>query len=408
MTNVVIVEAVRSAVGKRRGGLSQVLAPDLFSDVLKGLINRAGVDSSIVEQVTGGCVSQVGQQSGNVTRSAWLAAGLDQRAAASTIHAQCGSAQQAFTLAYGLVAGGVAEVAVAGGVESMDQVPMTSSVVPELGPSKTPRYAEHYEITTQFEAADRIAETWGFSRDDLETFAVLSQDRAAAAVAGGRFDGQIIPVEAPTVDENGQVNGSKVISVDEGPRPTTRDGLAKLRVNLPDRPGALHTAATSSQISDGASGLLLMSEERAAQLDLTPRARIVDSLMIGNDPVMMLTGPIPATQRILERNNLTLDDIDVIEINEAFASVVLAWQHEVKADLAKVNVNGGAIALGHPLGATGGVLLTKALNGSSVSAGATPWSRCALAAAWARGRSLNASDLPLNASDLHRAGETVT
>ena len=362
MPEVVVVEAARSAVGKRRGGLSRKYAADLLGDVLAGLVERAGIDSGVVGQVTGGCVSQVGQQSGNITRTAWLGAGLDQRVGASTIHSQCGSSQQAFTLAYGLVAGGVVDVAVAAGVECMSQVPMTSSVLPELGPAKTPRYAEHYEITTQFEAAERIAAAWGLTRDDLEEFAVLSQQRAANAIAEGRFAEQIVPVEAPVADEAGEIVGSRPISVDEGPRPTTRDGLAGLRLNLPDRPGALHTAGTSSQISDGASALLLASAERADQLGLRPRARVVDSVLIGTDPVMMLTGPIPATQRILERTGVSLDDIDVIEVNEAFASVVLAWAQESKADLDRVNVNGGAIALGHPLGATGGVLLTKALN----------------------------------------------
>jgi acetyl-CoA C-acetyltransferase len=348
MTEVVIVEAARSAVGKRRGGLANCLAPDLFGDVLAGLIDRAGIDSSFVGQVTGGCVSQVGQQSGNVTRSAWLAAGLDPCVGASTIHSQCGSSQQAFTLAYGLVAGGVVDAAIAGGVESMSQVPMTASAMPELGPSKTPRYEQRYEITTQFEAADRIAEAWGLTRDDLDEFAVRSQSRAADAIATGRFTSQIVPVEG--------------VSVDEGPRATTREGLAALKVNQKDRPGALHTAGTSSQISDGASALLIMNETCCATLGLRPRARVLDSVLVGNDPVMMLTGPIPATQQILERNKLTFDDIDVVEINEAFASVVLAWAHEMKSDLSTVNVNGGAIALGHPLGATGGVLLTKCLN----------------------------------------------
>src|SRR5215207_519861 len=348
MPQVVIVEAARSAVGKRRGGLSNYPAPDLFSDVLAALVDRADIDSSVVGQVTGGCVSQVGQQSGNVTRSAWLAAGLDPRVGASTIHSQCGSSQQAFTLAHGLVAGGVVDAAIAGGVESMSQVPMTASAMPDLGTSKTLRYEQQYEITTQFEAADRIAEAWGLTRDDVDEFAVRSQSRAADAIAGGRFTSQIVPVEG--------------VSVDEGPRATTREGLAGLKVNQKDRPGALHTAGTSSQISDGASALLIMSETRCATLGLRPRARVLDSVLVGNDPVMMLTGPIPATQQILERNNLTFDDIDVVEINEAFASVVLAWAHEMKSDLSTVNVNGGAIALGHPLGATGGVLLTKCLN----------------------------------------------
>jgi acetyl-CoA C-acetyltransferase len=290
----------------------------------------------------------VGQQSGNITRNAWLAAGLDKSVGASTIHSQCGSSQQAFTLAYGLVAGGVVDVAVAGGVESMSQVPMTASLLPDLGRAKTARYEEHYELTTQFEAADRIAEAWGLTRDQLDEFAVGSQRRAAEAIGDGRFATQIVGV-----------NG---VSVDEGPRPTTPEGLAGLKVNLKDRPGALHTAGTSSQISDGASALLLMTAERADELDVPPRARVLDSVLVGSDPVVMLTGPINATQQLLDRNKLTLDDIDVIEINEAFASVVLAWAHDMKSDLSNVNVNGGAIALGHPLGATGGVLITKCLS----------------------------------------------
>jgi acetyl-CoA C-acetyltransferase len=362
MPDVVIAEAVRSAVGKRKGGLAHCLAPDLFSDVLGALVERAGIDSGVVGQVTGGCVSQVGQQSGNVTRNAWLAAGLDQSVPGSTIHSQCGSSQQAFTLAYGLVAGGVHDVTVAGGVESMDQVPMGTSALPEFGPARTPRYAELYEVTTQFEAADRIAEAWGLTRDQLEEYALLSQSRAAEAIAGQRFTSQIVPIEAPVADAAGAITGTTTISVDEGPRPTTREALAGLRLNQKDRPGAVHTAGTSSQISDGASALLLTTPQRAEQLGLTPRARVVDSLMVGSDPVLNLTGPIPATEAILERNGLTLDDIDVVEINEAFASVVLAWAIDHKSDLANVNINGGAIALGHPLGATGGVLLTKALN----------------------------------------------
>jgi acetyl-CoA C-acetyltransferase len=348
LADVVVLEAVRSPVGKRGGGLAGVPPADLLSDVLAELLRRADVDSSIVDQVLGGCVSQVGPQSGNVTSSAWLAAGLDQRTGAATVHTQCGSSQQAFTLAYGMVAGGVVDCVVAGGVESMSQVPMTASVMPELGTSKTARYQQHYELTTQFEAADRIAAAWGIGRDDLEAFAVQSQTRAADAIAAGRFTSQLVPVEG--------------VAVDEGPRPTTRAGLAGLKTNRGDQPDARHTAGTSSQISDGAAALLLLSGARCRALGLAPRARVVDSALIGSDPVLMLTGPIPASRTIHERNGLGLDDVDVVEINEAFASVVLAWAHELKSDLANVNVNGGAIALGHPLGATGAVLLTKCLN----------------------------------------------
>src|SRR3954464_14044796 len=231
MSDVVVVEAARSAVGKRRGGLSHKLAPDLLADVLAALVERAGIDSGVVGQVTGGCVSQVGQQSGNITRTAWLAAGLDQRVGASTIHAQCGSSQQAFTLAYGLVAGGVVDLAAAGGVEGMSRVPMNSTAVPELGPAKTPRYEERYELTSQFEAAERIAEAWGLTRDDLEEFAVLSQSRAAHAIASGRFAGQIVPVQAPTVTADGEPAEPRTFDTDEGPRPTTTEGLAGLKVN---------------------------------------------------------------------------------------------------------------------------------------------------------------------------------
>jgi len=362
MSDVVIVEAARTAVGKRRGGLSGMNATDLFSEVLRAVVDRAGIESSMVEQVTAGCVNQVGQQGGNIARNAWLTAGLDQGVGASTIQAQCGSAQQAFTLAYGMIAGGLVQTAVAGGVEVMSQVPMTATVIPEFGPSRTKRYEEHYEIVTQFQAADRIATAWGLTREQLEEFAVLSQSRAAEAIAAGRFASQIVPVQAPAVGEAAPFEATVTIAVDEGPRPTTREGLAGLKLNRAGEADALHTAATSSQISDGASALLLMSEQRSAALDLTPRARVVDSVLVGSDPEMNLTGPMPATQRILERNYMTLDDIDVIEVNEAFAAVVLAWAHDLKSDLSNVNVNGGAVALGHPLGATGGVLITKCLN----------------------------------------------
>lgn len=363
MSDVVIVEAVRSAVGKKRGGLAHHPSPDLFGDVLKAVVDRAGIDSALVGQVAGGCVSQVGMQSGNVTRSAWLGAGLDERTAAYTVHTQCGSSQQAFTTAYGLVASGVTEVAVAGGVESMNQVPMSSSLLPELGRARTARYEERHEVTTQFEAAERIAEKWGLTREEIDAFAVTSQERAARAIAEGRFAGQIIPVQAPQVGEDGAVVGTRTVEVDEGPRATTRESLAELRLNLPDRPGGcLHTAGTSSQISDGASALMLTTEAKAAELGLRPRARVVTTVTVGSDPVLNLTGPIPATKAVLDRAGLTLEDMDVVEVNEAFASIVLAWAQETKADMERVNVNGGAIALGHPLGATGGILVTKTLG----------------------------------------------
>jgi len=234
--------------------------------------------------------------------------------------------------------------------------------MPELGDGRSGRYLKYHEATTQFEAAERIAEHWGLERETLDAFAKSSQDRAADAIAQGRFRSQIVPVSAPVVDAEGQPTGTVSFDTDECPRPSTMAGLAALKPNLKERSPALHTAGSSSQISDGASAVLMMSRERADQLGLRARARIVDSVLVGSDPAMMLTGPIPATAALLERTGLAMSDLDVIEINEAFASVVLAWQHETKADPARVNVNGGAIALGHPLGGTGGVLITKALN----------------------------------------------
>ena len=362
MTEVVIVNAVRSAVGKRKGTLSSFEAPDLLGEVYRGLLDGAGVVPEVVEQVVAGCVSQVGQQAGIIARNAWLGAGLPLETAASTINAQCGSAQQAVTAVHGMIAAGIADVAIAGGVESMTRVPMGSSSVPGLGDARNARFASHWEITTQFQGADRIAAAWGLSRDDLDEYALNSQARAARAIAEGRFGSQIVAVEAPVADEVGSVIGTKAFGTDECPRASTKEALAGLKVNRKDAPDALHTAGNSSQIADGAAAILMMRAGRAAQLGVRPRARVVDSVLVGSDPVLMLTGPIPSTARLLARTGLTIDDIDVFEINEAFASVVLAWQASTHADPAKVNVNGGAIALGHPLGATGAILITKALR----------------------------------------------
>jgi acetyl-CoA C-acetyltransferase len=359
---VVIVDAVRSPIGKRRGSLANTEAPNLLGDVFVSLFQRTGVDPDLVGQAVVGCVGQVGQQSGNVGRNAWLGAGLPLTTAASTVQAQCGSSQQAATLAYGLVAGGVVDLVVAGGVESMDQVPMNATAMPEYGTGRNERYQTHYEATTQFQGADRIAQQWGFTRDELDAYGLRSQQLAATAIAAERFGSQTVTVEAVVVDDAGQVVGTKPFNQDEAPRASTIEGLSKLKPNLQEPTPGLHTAGTTSQIADGASALLFTTPERAADLGVTARARIVDSVLVGSDPVLMLTGPIPATQALLQRTGLTIEDIDVFEVNEAFASVVLAWQRETGADLDKVNVNGGAIALGHPLGASGGILLAKALN----------------------------------------------
>lgn len=360
---VVIVEATRTPVGRRNGSLAGVHPADLLSTALSALVSRSGVDPAEVEQVVGGCVSQVGEQSFNITRTAWLSAGLPLTTAATSVDTQCGSSQQATGLAYSLIASGVVDIAVACGVEAMSRVPIGSNSSRKLGLGvPIPKnYFEHYEFTSQFEGAERIAERWGITRDDTDRLGLSSQERAATARAEGRFDPQIAPVVAPVLGEDGEPTGEMVtLTHDEGIRDTSLERLASLKPVA--RENGVHTAGNSSQISDGASALLMMTADRADALGLRPRARVVDACLVGVDPVLMLTGPIDATRRLLDRNSIGIDDIDTFEINEAFASVVLAWARELGADLDRTNPNGGAIALGHPLGATGGVLLTKALS----------------------------------------------
>ena len=362
MSNVVIVDAVRTPIGRRGGGLASVHPADLLGRVQKALIERTGIDPAIVDQVVGGCVSQIGEQSFNVTRTAWLAAGLPMSAAATTIDTQCGSSQQATNLAASLVGSGAVDVVIACGVEVMSRVPIGSNSSKKLGygvPIPKPYFAQ-YEMTSQFEGAERIADKWGVTREDTDRFGLASQERAARAWAEDRFSGQWVAIEAPDLDEEGKPTGTThTVARDEGIRESTYEKLASLKPVA--RENGVHTAGNSSQISDGAAAVLMMTEEKAAALGLTPRARIVDTCLVGVDPVLMLTGPIDATQRLLQRNGLSIDDIDTFEINEAFASVVLAWAKEVGADLDRTNPNGGAIALGHPLGATGAFLMTKAL-----------------------------------------------
>ena len=361
MTEVVIVEAVRTPVGKRNGGLSTNHPADTLGAVQRAVIDRAGIDPSAVEQVVAGCVSQVGEQAFDIGRTAWLAAGLPQEVAATTVDTQCGSSQQATSIASALVGAGIADVTVACGVEAMSRVPIGSNAKGDYGRPIPKSYFGRYEFTSQFEGAERIADKWGITRADADQFGFRSQQLAAQAWAEGRFESQIVPVEVPELDDEGNPTGAtRTITRDEGLRETTLEKLASLKPIA--RENGVHTAASSSQISDGAAALLLTSPEKAEELGLKARARIVDTCLVGVDPVLMLTGPIDATRKLLDRTGLTIADIDTFEINEAFASVVLAWAKELDVPMDKVNPNGGAIALGHPLGGTGAVLITKALH----------------------------------------------
>jgi acetyl-CoA C-acetyltransferase len=363
MREVVIVDAARSPIGKKNGSLAAMHAVDLLSSVLTTLVSRTGIDPADIGQVIGGCVGQAGMQSMNVTRTAWLAAGLPLEVGATTVDAQCGSSQQAADLAYSLIASGVVDVAVACGVEVMSKVPMGSTTPkdPDVGKPINRTYWKHYEYTTQFEAAERMAEQWGLKRGDTDAFGLLSQQRAANALDADRFASQIVPLTVPDRATDGTLlETTSLFSRDEAPRETTLEGLANLKPT--GRPDGVHTAGTSSQIADGASAVLLMTKQRAQSLGLEPLATIVDVCLVGCDPVLMLEGPIPATRKLLSSNNLSISDIDLVEINEAFAAVVLAWEREIGPDMGRVNPNGGAIALGHPLGATGTVLITKAVH----------------------------------------------
>ncbi len=358
--DTVVVEAVRAPIGRRNGGLSTFHSADLLGFMQSQLLARAALDPQLVDQVVGGCINQVGPQAFNVTRTAWLTAGLPDTVPATTIDSQCGSSQQAVTFVHGLIQSGLIDVAVACGVEVMSQVPLGSSLVSGLSKAIPRDYFQHYKYTTQFEAAELIASEWQISREELDELGCNSQNRAAAAWADGRFTSQIVSVEAPVLDEDRRPTGeTKRIDRDECLRDTTLEGLAGLKPVVSEQ--GVHTAGTSSQIADSAAAILLMSRGAADRLRLRPRARLVDSCLVAGDPMLMLTGPIPATQRLLERNGLSVDDIDVFEINEAFASVVLAWERELKPDDKRVNPNGGAIALGHALGSTGCVLVTKAM-----------------------------------------------
>ncbi len=357
MREAVIVEAIRTPVGRRGGKLKDWHPVDLLAQTLATLVQRTGIDAALIEDVIVGCVSQVGEQGLNVGRNAALAAGFPESVPGTTVDRQCGSSQQAIHFAAQGVISGAYDVVIAGGVEVMTRVPMGSTSqgpgVP-FGPRMIERY--HNGLVHQGISADLIAHKWELTREDLDAYSLESHRRAARAVAEGRFTSQIVPIQVKNEDGT-----TSEFVRDEGIRPdTSLEKLASLKPAF--KPDGFITAGNSSQISDGAAAVLIMERETAERLGLKPRARFVSFSVAGTDPIFMLTGPIPATQKALAKAGLTIDQIDLVEINEAFASVVLAWQHDIGADLSKVNVNGGAVAIGHPLGASGARLTTVLLH----------------------------------------------
>ena len=358
MGTPVIVDAVRTPIGKRNGVLAGLHAQETLAATYRALLTRSGLDPAEVEQVIGGCVTQAGEQSSALVRRAWLLAGLPQQTAGTTIDAQCSSAQQSTHLVAGLIHAGVIDTGIACGVEMMSRVPLGANLPPETGTPRAPSWS--IDMPDQFTGADRIARDRGLTRDQLDAFGLASQQKARAAVDEGRFKREIAPIEAPVLDDQREPTGeTRLVEADQGLRDTTLEGLAALKPVLDD---GLHTAGTSSQISDGASALLLMDEDKARALGLRARARIVSQCLVGADPYYHLDGPVQATERLLERSGRAIGDHDLFEVNEAFASVVLSWAQVHGPDPDRVNVNGGAIALGHPVGSTGTRLLTTALH----------------------------------------------
>jgi acetyl-CoA C-acetyltransferase len=353
-----IVDTVRTPIGRRGGALSGLHPAELLGRAQTALVERTGLEPSVVEQVAGGCVTQAGEQAGNLTRTAWLHAGLPEQTGCQTLDAQCGSAQQAVHLIAGLIAAGAIDVGIGCGVEAMSRVGLGANIGTGIGTPKPPSWT--IDMPNQFEAAERIAKRRGISRADLDEFGLGSQLKAQRAWAEGRFDREVAPVKAPVLDSGRVPTGEyRVVDRDQGLRETSLEALSALTPVLPD---GLHTAGTSSQISDGAAAVLLASADRAVELGLRPRARILAQCLIGDEPYYHLDGPIAATSRVLARSGMTIADIDVFEVNEAFASVVLSWMRVHEPDPDKVNVNGGAIALGHPVGSTGSRLITTALH----------------------------------------------
>ncbi|MBA2607306.1 MAG: steroid 3-ketoacyl-CoA thiolase [Actinobacteria bacterium] len=357
MSQPVIVEAVRTPIGKRNGYLAGMHAAEILAVAQIEVVKRAGLDPAEIDQLVGGCVTQAGEQASNVTRNAWLSLGLSYEPAATTVDCQCGSAQQANNFVQGLIATGAADIAIACGVEAMSRVGLGMNVINGPGSSKPDTFP--WDMPDQFLAAERIAEKRGITREEVDELGLRSQQNAARAVAEGRFDLEIAPMEAPVIGPDGPTGERAVINKDQGPRDTTAQGLAKLKPVMPD---GIHTAGNSSQISDGAAAVLWMSEDKAKEKGLRPRAKIVAQTLVGSDPYYHLDGPGEATAKVLAKASMTMADIDVFEVNEAFASVVLSWGRVHNPDWSKVNVNGGAIALGHPVGSTGSRLITTALH----------------------------------------------
>ncbi len=358
MGNPVIVEAVRTPMGRRRGWLSGLHAAELLGAAQRAVVERSGIDPALVEQVIGGCVTQAGEQSGDIARRAWLHAGFPQETGATTIDAQCGSGQQSAHLVAALVAAGAIDTGIACGIESMSRVGLGANITPGTGTPRPDSWS--IDLPNQFEGADRIARDRGFSREQVDAFGLASQQKARLAVDEGRFKREIAAVSAPVLDESGRPTGeTRVVDADQGLRDTTMEALAGLK---PVLEGGMHTAGTSSQISDGASAVLIMDEAKARSLGLTPRARIAAQCLVGSEPYYHLDGPVQATERLLSRSGRSVADFDLFEVNEAFAAVVLSWASVHRPDLEKVNVNGGAIALGHPVGSTGTRLITTALH----------------------------------------------
>ncbi len=359
MTTAVIVDAIRTPLGRRNGKLKDWHPVDLAAHTLEALQRRNDLDPGVVDDVVFGCVMQVGEQAVNVARNAVLAAGWPESVPGTTVDRQCGSSQQAAHFAAQGVIAGAYDVVVAGGVEVMTRVPMGSSMADgrfgyPFGPRLGARYAPQGGLVPQGISAELIADKWNITRDEMDAIGVQSQQRAARATAEGRFEREILPV----LGADGQM-----MTRDEGLRETTLETLAMLKPSfVPEEEGGRVTAGNSSQITDGAAAMLIMSEERANVLGLTPRARFVEFALAGADPRLMLTAPIPATDKVLDRAGLSLADIDLVEINEAFAAVVVAWAREHHPDMSRVNVNGGAIAIGHPLGCSGARLMATLLN----------------------------------------------